>query len=219
MTNSGLSHEHFAKVVRYLADGELVPILGAAVNVCDRESAEVYVQDRNLPSGSELSELLASEYEYPAGRADRRDLLRVAQFAQARLQQSDEEHRLRDTLHRIFRAHYGPTSVHRFLADVPRRTGAHILALTTNYDDALEQAFTAAEEPYSVVFYRAARQGRCWLRHGEETEAKVIARPERYTGLSLDERSVILKVHGAVDRQERRSFNDSYVISEDHSQN
>jgi hypothetical protein len=216
MTNSGLSYEHFAKVVRYLADGELVPILGAAVNVCDRESAEVYVQDRNLPSGSELSELLASEYEYPAGRADRRDLLRVAQFAQARLQQSDEEHRLRDTLHRIFRAHYGPTSVHRFLADVPRRTGSHILALTTNYDDALEQAFTAAEEPYSVVFYRAARQGRCWLRHGEETEAKVIARPERYTGLSLDERSVILKVHGAVDRQERRSFNDSYVISEDH---
>jgi hypothetical protein len=44
----------------------------------------------------------------------------------------------------------------------------------------------------------------------------VIARPERHTGISLDERSVILKVHGAVDRRERRSFNDSYVISEDH---
>ena len=27
---------------------------------------------------------------------------------------------------------------------------------------------------------------------------------------------MILKVHGAVDRSERRSFNDSYVISEDH---
>ena len=140
----------------------------------------------------------------------------MAQFAQARLQHSDEEHRLRDTLHRIFRAQYGPTSVHRFLADVPRGPGTHILALTTNYDDALEQAFDAVGEPYSVIFYRASRHGRCWVRHGDETEATVIARPERYTGVSLDERSVILKVHGAVDRRERRSFNDSYVISEDH---
>ena len=46
-----------------------------------------------------------------------------------------------------------------------------MLALTTNYDDALEQAFDAAGEPYSVVFYRASREGRCWLRHGDETEA------------------------------------------------
>ena len=44
----------------------------------------------------------------------------------------------------------------------------------------------------------------------------MIARPETYTDVSLHERSVILKVHGAVDRHERRSFNDSYVISEDH---
>jgi hypothetical protein len=216
MTNSGLSREHFDKVIHYLADGELVPLLGAGVNVCDRQAAEVYVHDRNLPSGSELSELLASEYDYPPDRADRNDLIRVAQFAQARLRHSDEEHRLRDTLHGVFRAQYAPTSVHRFLAGVPARTGTHILALTTNYDDALEQAFDDVEEPYSVIFYRASRQGRCWLRHGEEAEAKVIARPERYTGLSLHERSVILKVHGAVDRRERRSFNDSYVVSEDH---
>jgi hypothetical protein len=208
--------EHFEKVLHYLAEGELVPLLGAGVNVCDRAGAEVYEPDHNLPSGSELSELLAQEYEYPPDRPDRDDLLRVAQYAQSRLRSSDEEHRLRDSLHRVFRARYGPTSVHRFLAGVPQRTGAHILALTTNYDDALEQAFEAAGEPYSVIFYRASRQGRCWLRHGEEVEARPIARPERYTGVSLHERSVILKVHGAVDRHERRSFNDSYVISEDH---
>ncbi|MEA2310527.1 MAG: hypothetical protein QOE28_495 [Solirubrobacteraceae bacterium] len=214
--STGLPEAHFEKVARYLAEGEVVPLLGAGVNVCDRAGDEVYQRDRNLPSGRELSELLAAEYEYPAERPDRADLLRVAQFAQARLRHSEEEHRLRDSLHRIFRAEYGPTSVHRFLASVPERTGAHILALTTNYDDALEQAFEAAGEPYSVVFYRASREGRCWLRHGEETEAEVIARPERYTGVSLHERSVVLKVHGAVDRRERRSFNDSYVISEDH---
>jgi hypothetical protein len=216
MTTTDLSEQHFEKVVRYIAEGELVPLLGAGVNVCDRTPDDVYELDRNLPSGVELSELLASEYGYPTERADRRDLLRVAQYAQARLRHSDEEHRLRDSLHRIFRASYGPTSVHRFLAGVPQRTGTHLLALTTNYDDALEQAFDAAGEPYSVIFYRASREGRCWLRHGEEADARVIARPERYTGISLHDRSVILKVHGAVDRQERRSFNDSYVISEDH---
>jgi hypothetical protein len=216
MTRSGLSDAHFEKVAHYLAEGELVPLLGAGVNVCDRGEAEGYEYDRNLPSGRELSELLAAEYEYPADRDDRADLLRVAQYAQARLRHSEEEHRLRDSLHRIFRARYGPTSVHRFLAGVPERTGTHMLALTTNYDDALEQAFEAAGEPYSVIFYRASREGRCWLRHGEESEAEVIPRPERHTDVSLRERSVVLKVHGAVDRQERRSFNDSYVISEDH---
>jgi len=216
MSSTGLPKEHFDKVVHYLAEGELVPLLGAGVNVCDRTDAEAYEHDRNLPSGKELSELLADEYDYPADREDRTDLLRVAQYAQARLRHSEEEHRLRDSLHRIFRAHYGPTSVHRFLAGVPALTGTHMLALTTNYDDALEQAFDAAGEPYSVIFYRASRDGRCWLRHGGETEAQVIPRPERSTDVSLHDRSVILKVHGAVDRQERRSFNDSYVISEDH---
>ncbi len=216
MTSTGLSDDHFDKVAHYLAEGELVPLLGAGVNVCDRSDAETYEYDRNLPSGKELSELLAAEYGYPTGREDRADLLRVAQYAQARLRHTEEEHRLRDSLHRIFRAHYGPTSVHRFLASVPQRTGTHMLALTTNYDDALEQAFEAAGEPYSVVFYRASREGRCWVRHGDESEAELIVRPERYTDISLHERSVILKVHGAVDRSERRSFNDSYVISEDH---
>ncbi len=216
MIYDGLSDEHFKKVIHYVSEGELVPLLGAGVNVCDRQDAEGYEVDRNLPSGAELSELLATEYEYPADREDRVDLPRVAQFAQSTLRHSDEEHRLRDSLHRIFRAEYGPTSVHRFLAGVPQRTGTHMLALTTNYDDALEQAFDAAGEPYCVIFYRASRQGRCWLRNSEDTEAKVIARPERYNGVSLHERSVILKVHGAVDRRERRSFNDSYVISEDH---
>ena len=216
MTTTGLPDAHFEKVLHYLAEGELVPLLGAGVNVCDRGDEEVYEFDHNLPSGRELSELLAAEYEYPAGRADRSDLLRVAQYAQAQLRHTEEEHRLRDSLHRIFRASYGPTSVHRFLAGVPERTGTHILALTTNYDDALEQAFEAAGEPFSVFFYRASREGRCWLRHGEESEAHAIPRPETYTDVSLHERSVILKVHGAVDRHERRSFNDSYVISEDH---
>ena len=72
MTGTGLAAEHFDKVAHYLAEG-LVPLLGAGVNVCDRTDAEAYEYDRNLPSGRELSELLAAEYEYPADRDDRAD--------------------------------------------------------------------------------------------------------------------------------------------------
>ena len=44
--------------------------------------------------------------------------------------------------------------------------------------------------------------------------ACVIERPNEYRGLSLDQRSVILKIHGAVDRA--GSLWDSFVITEDH---
>ena len=42
----------------------------------------------------------------------------------------------------------------------------------------------------------------------------VIRRPNEYRKLSLAERSVILKIHGAVDRTD--SARDSYVVTEDH---
>ena len=45
-------------------------------------------------------------------------------------------------------------------------------------------------------------------------EPCVIERPNEYRGLSLDERSVILKMHGAVDRVS--ALWDSFVITEDH---
>ncbi len=64
----------------------------------------------------------------------------------------------------MFGAEYGPTTVHRFLAALPARTGQHQLVLTTNYDDALEQAYDAAGEPFSTIYYRATREGRCWVR-------------------------------------------------------
>jgi hypothetical protein len=42
----------------------------------------------------------------------------------------------------------------------------------------------------------------------------VIRRPNEYRDLSLEQRSVIRKIHGTVDRDDDRS--DSYVITEDH---
>ena len=122
MTGTGLADEHFDKVAHYLAEGELVPLLGAGVNVCDRTDAEAYEYDRNLPSGrGALGAAREPSTTIRPAATTAADLLRVAQYAQARLRHTEEEHRLRDSLHRIFRAHYGPTSVHRFLAERARR--------------------------------------------------------------------------------------------------
>ena len=88
--------------------------------------------------------------------------------------------------------------------------------MTTNYDDPLERAFDEAGEPFDVVWYdggrRAAGAGSCT---GRRTASRAVDRAaERVHGLALDERPVILKIHGAVDRGDPER--DSYVITEDH---
>jgi hypothetical protein len=45
-------------------------------------------------------------------------------------------------------------------------------------------------------------------------EVRLIEKPNEYRDLSLDQRTVLLKIHGAVDR--KKADQDSYVITEDH---
>jgi hypothetical protein len=89
------------------------------------------------------------------------------------------------------------------------------LIITTNYDDTLERTFDDAREPVDVVTYIAEGVDRGRFLHrdpdGKETVVRV---PNRYDRLSLDERTVIVKIHGAVNRAEPER--DSYVITEDH---
>ena len=82
-------------------------------------------------------------------------------------------------------------------------------------DDALERAFDAAGEPYDVVWYIADREerGKFWHRP-PGGKPQLILRPKAYDGLALEERTVILKIHGNVDRSD--PDRDSYVITEDH---
>ncbi len=47
-------------------------------------------------------------------------------------------------------------------------------------------------------------------------EPHLIDKPNKYRGLSFDQRTVILKIHGAVTRDEATGDHDSYVITEDH---
>jgi hypothetical protein len=130
---------------------------------------------------------------------------------------------LRDQLHPVFDAEYQFTVVHELLAELPARLASagcarrHQLIVTTNYDDALEQALSKAKQPFDLVWYSTAgrRPGRAgrFLHKPPGGPVSQLTRANESL-LSIDERTVILKLHGAVSRDDRKQ--DSYVISEDH---
>ena len=192
----------------------MVPFLGAGVNLCGRPDTEPFKTGVSLPSGAELARHLA---DYAAFDSGDDDLVRVSQHLSVLTGMGP----LYEMLHDVFDHDYPPTELHRFLADMPAllraSTGTpnYQLIITTNYDDALERAFQAVGEPADVVIYMAdgPDRGKFLHRDPEGTET-VVEVPNRYEGLSLEERTVIVKIHGAVDRDE--SERDSYVITEDH---
>jgi len=203
---------HYALVAGFLGSAEVVPFLGAGANLCDRPDEAPWALGQFAPSGGELARTLAERSLYP----DRDlDLLRISQYVDATL----GERQLYRYLHSIFDSDYPPTSLHRLLARLPpamrERGSQQPLVLTTNYDDLVERALAEAGEAFDVVWYEAKRgpqQGR-FLHRTPSGDVIPIERPNKYTGLDLDERSVILKLHGAIDRTDANR--DSYVITED----
>jgi hypothetical protein len=208
---------HFRIVCRRMREGTVIPFLGAGVNLCGRKPDVDWRSGRYLPSGQELASYLAESYAYPAGEPC--DLLRVSQYVQAMTGGTV----LYDELHHLFAREYEPTTLHRFLASLPRavrgwrRQGyasRNPLIATTNYDDALELAFIEAGESFDLVFYLARGDNRGkFIHRPPDGEARVIKQPNRYRELSLDKRPIIIKIHGAVDRTD--ADRDSYVITED----
>jgi hypothetical protein len=203
---------HYALVAEFLVDSDVVPFLGAGANLCDRPQRARWALGHFAPSGGELAQTLAERSRYPDTNLD---LLRVSQYVDATL----GEGQLYRYLHSVFDADYPPTSLHRFLARLPPllrdRGRPQLLILTSNYDDLVEQALTDAGETFDVVWYEAKRgpmQGR-FLHRRPDAELVPIERPNKYTGLDLAERTVILKLHGAIDRTD--AARDSYVITED----
>lgn len=207
------SSTHFRRVARKIDDGRVTPFLGAGANLCDRPLDQAWEQGVYLPNGAELAAELARRSDYPDTDLD---LLRVSQYVDACLGEGD----LYESLRTLFNAHYPPSSVHRFFAKLParlrERNVPYQLIITTNYDFALEEAFDDANEEYDVVWYEAkekAPQGKFWHRAPGQ-EPVLIEEPNGYEALSLDVRTIILKLHGAVDPDDESR--DSFVITEDH---
>jgi DNA-binding SARP family transcriptional activator len=186
--------DHFAAVVSALLGGRLVPVLGADV--------------------AELAAGLAHRFGYPSDNGSS-PLTRVAQYV-AVMKGSGP---LYDELHALLDADSPPTPVHRFFASLPpmlRERGVpHQLIVTTSYDVALEQAFAEAGEEFDVVAYLAAGRNRGRFCHlAPDGRATLIDVPNTYIDLSLDRRTIILKLHGQVDRSGEREW-ESFVVTED----
>jgi len=208
-----IDERHYSPVANLLANAEVIPFLGAGANLCDRPEGAAWESGRFPPSGQELAAALVKESLYPD--PDDADLLRVSQYVNAIL----GEAQLYRYLHAVFDADYPPTSLHRLLARVPallrERGRSQLVVLTTNYDDLVERALADAGEAFDVVWYEAKPgplQGR-FLHRPPDGAVVEIELPNKYTGLALAERPVVLKLHGAIDREDWKR--DSYVVTED----
>ena len=185
--------DHFREVARELLAGRIVPVLGADVG--------------------ELAARLAEHFGYPA---DGEALTRISQYVSVMRGSGP----LYDELHTLLDAEAAPTPVHRLFAALPpllREQGMpHQLLVTTSFDLALEQAFLERDEEFDVVFYLATGRDRGRFCHIPPAgPARVITVPNTYTEeLSLERRTVILKLHGRVDRSDGREL-ESFVVTED----
>lgn len=205
--------EHYGRVIQAIADGTVVPLLGAGVNLCGRPIPSPWQHGRFLPSGDELASYLAEKFSYP--QKETRELARVSQFAAVKMGSGELYQKLR----KLLDADYPPTSLHELIASLPSTLDKkgygpqYQLVVTTNYDDVLERAFRSLNQSFDVVSYIAdgEQKGR-FLHWPHCEEPRLIEKPNEYV-LSLD-RTVILKIHGEIDRT--NSDRDSYVITEDH---
>jgi DNA-binding SARP family transcriptional activator len=181
-------------IVSTLLAGRLVPVLGADV--------------------AELTTQLAERFEYPANGDT---LPRVAQYI-AVMKGSGP---LYDELHTLLETSLPPTPVHRFFASLPpllRERGVpHQLIVTTSYDLALERAFLDAGEEFDVVSYLAAGRNRGKFCHvAPDGSGMLIEVPNTYANeLSLEQRTIILKLHGQVGQSADDRKWESFVVTED----
>jgi DNA-binding SARP family transcriptional activator len=183
---------HFAEVADALFSGRLIPVLGTDVGA--------------------LAERLALRFDYSE---DGHDLSRVAQYVAL----TKGSGPLYDELRALLEASAAPTPVHRFFAALPpllrERSLPHQLLVTTGYDLVLEQALLDAGEEFDIVSYVASGRNRGRFVHREPSGAvRVIELPNTYvTELSLDRRTIVLKLHGGLDAA--ADGLESFVVTED----
>ena len=208
---------HFEMVANAFTRGRVVPLLGAGVNLCGHPRTDVWDR-RFLPDGAQLARELATLAPLPKSETAVMDLIQVSQWVSVMAGTGPLYAQLRD----VFVPEYAPTVVHEYLAGLPqalRSSGAepprHQVVVTTNYDDVLERAFDAADEPYEVFAYIAAGENVGKFMHypAGGGEAILVEVANSYLAGDLSEVSAIVKVHGALDR--RDEARDSFVIRED----
>lgn len=208
---------HFRILIKALAEGRVIPFLGAGVNFLSRSPNATAGVGESLPSGDELSTILAKRFDYPlANPDDVTDITRITQYVTAVAGRGALYHELQT----VFDADYPISTLHDFLARLPRMlrqkgfSPRGQIILTTNYDDVLERAFHEAEEPFDLLSYSSEEQrSGMFIHRPPNGEPRLIENPNDYHELRSSDRPVIIKVSGSVDRVNHRW--DSFVITED----
>ena len=190
-----------------LKAGKVIPFLGAGASLAGRPSNETWTDaSKYPPNGRELAHLLAERSNFPSNDdQDRDDLAKVSSYTA----DISGRPRLRERLREVLNRPYLRGSIHNFLAEIP----THLLAVVTNYDTLLEQAFLEAGKPFDLVVYPAERgsfgNSLLWWGHGK-TEPEAVEAKE--LDLDLDNTSVIYKMHGTVGKDAKW---DNFVITEE----
>jgi hypothetical protein len=204
-----MSQPPYGQIIDLLGQGRVVPFIGAGVNLSLRPPGAKWEDEDAafLPSGAELSHLLADKSSFPSKEEyDLCDLAKVASdFVETCARQD-----LRERLHAIFDREFQPGTIHHYLASLDRP----LLIVTTNYDDLMERALDSAGRPYDLVIHPTDRKdveaSVLWWKHGA---AEPVPIPPNKLYIALESTTVVYKMHGTVDRRHKRF--DSYVITED----
>ena len=204
---------HFEALWRGFAYGIVTPVLGAGASLYGRNDTDG--PWNGPPSSSELAELLAKDFKMSQSS---NNLLEVAQWV-ATLKGGSGP--LYFALHELFDRDIPMTHLHELLAAIPNRIREASrlryppLFVTTNYDDLLEQALTAANEPFDLLAYVAEGNDRGLFRHvAPNGDVTLVEDPQHYDAVNPDVQAVVVKLHGFVNKED--PFDDSYVITEDH---
>jgi Caspase domain/SIR2-like domain len=214
--------KHCRLVAHQFVKGAIIPVLGGDTNLCGRPESEP--EDRATrfpPTEEELAAHLAERLAFPSSGA--RDLMSVADYVADYGAQMLGEGFLYRTMRQALDADYAPNQLHELLARLPRvvrrrESFAPLVVLTTNYDNALEQAFAEAGEHVDLIVYslRPGRRTGIFIHYPPDGEPRVIERPNKYAPSIAG--AVIVKLRGGVDRANRGL--DTYVLTqEDHFSN
>ena len=181
-----------SEILRALLSGRVVPVLG-------------------LKGADLLEDRLGTAFDVPGSA--RGGLGRVTQYVAA-MQGLGPLH---DELHAMCGDVPGP--VHHLLARLPgllRERGVpYQLIVTIAYDNAVEEAFADVGEELDIVTYQAAGPMRGRFVHTPPgAEARVVDVPNAYAELSLERRTVLLRLRGIADPSAERVW-DSLVVTED----
>jgi DNA-binding SARP family transcriptional activator len=202
-----VADDHLADVVAAALAGRLVLVLGAGV---DRSASD---DGSGLPGPAEMAAQLVQRFECPPEHA--RELPHVAEYVAL----TKGVGPLYDEIHQLFDCEYESGAVHRALTElalaVQTREAPRLLAITTSFHELLEHALRAVGCDTEVVSYLAMgrHQGK-FLHSTADGHAVVVDAPYAYTDISLERHTVVLKIHGGVDRRPGREW-ESFVISED----